>query len=988
MKRIIRTFICFLCLNLSTLSGFAQSGIITTIAGSPLPVNGGVATSQAVKAPASITPDGAGGFYLVSHALNRVYKVSSGGLISTIAGNGIQGYSGDGGPATSAAINGPSGIAIDSAGNLFIVDTGNNRVRKVTPAGVISTVAGSGASGFSGDGGLATSATLSSPADVTVDVAGSLFISDTGNNRVRKVSPIGIMSTVAGNGSSGFSGDGGSAISATLLNPIGVAVDAAGNLFIADAFNNRVRKVDTSGVISTVAGNGVSGFSGDGGSAVSAALETPESIALDVAGSLFIADKGNNRVRKVNPLGVISTAAGNGVQGYSGDGGPATSAQLMQPIDVALDAAGNLFIVDAGAEVVRKVTAGGIVSTVAGTGVQVFSGDSGPATSARLQNPTAIAVDAAGNIVFTDSGDNRVRKISPSGVISTVAGNGMRGYSGDGGLATDALLNSPGLGVALDAAGNIYFSDVGNSSVRKVTPGGVISTIAGNGIAGFDGDGGPATSSQLDVPTGIAFDKTGNLFIADTQNFRIRKVTPDGVISTVAGNGTPGFSGEDGPAIFAALDTPSGIAIDSSGGLIIADTGNQRVRKVDSSGVIRTVAGNGSPDAPRFSGDGGSATLAQLQNPIGIAIDSAGDLFIGDLNNYSVRRVTPGGLISTVAGTGRTGVSGDGIPATSAELFGPLGVAVDTFGNLFIADGQSNRIRKVGSRSRSDFNSDGTTDILWRDSAGNVSMWLLNGYTITDNRFIANIWSDWKIVGTGDFNADGKTDILWRDAAGNMAIWMMDGTTVTSNSIIGTAPTGSTVAGIADFNADGKSDILWRGANGDVAMWLMNGYTVTNSSSSFIVNIWPDWTIVGTGDFNGDGKADILWRDTAGNMAVWQMDGTAAFGFGNIGNMPTSSSIAAVADFNGNGRADILWHDTSGNIAIWMMNGYTITNSTTFIANIWTGWAIVGTGDFNGDGKADILLRDPAGNIAIWMMDGATVSSYGSMGNVLDRKSQ
>jgi sugar lactone lactonase YvrE len=673
------------------LSGLAQSGIITTYAGSGSPANGALATSQAIDLPASVALDGAGGFYVASETQNRVYRVTADGRLNLVAGSGANGYGGDGGRATSAQLNTPTGVAVDTAGNLFIADEGNNCVRKVTPGGVISTVAGNGTQGYSGDGGAATSAQLNTPTGVAVDTAGNLFIADEGNNCVRKVTPGGVISTVAGNGTQGYSGDGDPATSAQLSLPEGVAVDTAGNLFIADEGNNCVRKVTPGGVISTVAGNGVWGYSGDGGAATSAQLSSPTGVAVDKAGNLFIADEGNNCVRKATPGGVISTVAGNGTWGYGGDGGAATSAQLYYPQGAAVDTAGNLFIADTWNYRVRKVTPGGVISTVAGNGTQSYSGDGGAATSSQLYNPSGVAVDAAGNLFIADQGNNCVRAVTPGGVISTVAGNGTQGYSGNGGAATSSQLYNPS-GVAVDAAGNLFIADQGNNCVRAVTPGGVISTVAGNGTQGYSGDGGAATSAQLNTPTGVVVDTAGNLFIADQGNNCVRAVTPGGVISTVAGNGVWGYSGNGGAATSAQLNTPTGVAVDTAGNLFIADQGNNCVREVTPRGVISTAAGNGTQG---YSGDGGPATSAQLNYPEGVAVDTAGNLFIADEWNHCIRKLTRCGVISTVAGNGTGGFSGDSGPATSAQLYQPSGVAVDTAGNLFITDYGNNRVRKV-----------------------------------------------------------------------------------------------------------------------------------------------------------------------------------------------------------------------------------------------------------------------------------------------------
>ena len=819
-----------LLLFIWTVSSRAEPGIIITIAGNGEPGfsgDGDLATQASMAHPIRIAVDVAGNLFIAETWNHRIRKVDTSGIISTVAGNGEPGFSGDGGPATQASLQTPDGISIDAAGNLFISDVGNNRIRKVDTSGTISTVAGNGESGFSGDGGPATQARLHTPIAITVDAADNLFITDAGNNRIRKVDANGTISTVAGGGEPEFAGDGGPAIQASLHFPTGIGIDRTGDLLIADFGNNRIRRIDTNGAISTVAGNGEPSFLGDGGPATQASLNRPIAITVDAVDNLFIADLANNRIRKVDPNGVISTVAGNGEPGFSGDGGPATQASL-HPAGICIDGAGNLLIVDLNNHRIRMVEAVaapspgvGIVSfvpdqaqqapsdstppillstfpadsafvepaeleqrgiilvfdepidtthmefvlfrgnvldwrvgiqedsiltahrpstqqpvgfgefyqllltglrdrsgnaapdlrlsfstvpipipetispgtiiTVAGLGEPGFSGDGGLATRARLNLPSGIAVDAAGHLFIADTGNERIRKVDADGAISTVAGNGQSGFSGDGGLAIQANLAYP-IDIAVDAAGNFFIADLLNLRIRSVDPNGIINTVAGNGEPGFSEDDGPATQTSLAYPMDIAVDAAGNLFIADGGNIRIRKVDSNGIISTVAGNGQPGFIGDGGPATQAGFSPPLYIAVDATGNLFISDSHNHRIRKVDANGIITTVAGNGEPDS---SGDGGPATRASLFNPTRIAMDAAGSLFIADSGNNRIRKVDPNGTITTVAGNGQWGFSGDGGPTTQASLRSPDGLAIDAAGNLYITDQSNRRIRKV-----------------------------------------------------------------------------------------------------------------------------------------------------------------------------------------------------------------------------------------------------------------------------------------------------
>ncbi len=657
---------------------YAQQYLITTAAGGGVPATPAPAASASFAFPVAVAADGLGNMYFI--AVNCVFKVDAAGVLTRVAGSSARGgYSGDGGPATSAQLNNPQGVAADASGNVYIADTGNAAVRKVAANGTITTLPGS----------------VGAPYGIAVDAGGNLYVANPRENAIRKLAADGGIAIVAGGADFGYLGDGGPAISAQLNSPYGVAVDPAGNLYIADTGNYAVRKVGLNGIITTVAGNGNLGYSGDGGPATSARLNAPYSVAADAAGKIYIADSGNNVVRKVGVKGTITTLAGNGIAGYSGDGGPAAAAQLTNPSGVALDA-GNLYIADSNNDAIRQVAlASSVIATMAGNGIPGLTGDGGAATGAQLSWPTGEALDGAGNLYIADTNDNAIRKVAADGTISTVAGKGTPGYSGDRGPATSAQLNSP-WGVALDRSGNLYIADSGNFVIRKVANG-VITTVAGNGSAGHSGDGGPALSAGLSYPYDVALDAAGNLYVAEPRDATIRMVaSKTGIITTVAGTRTQGYSGDGGPATAAELNYPYRVTLDAAGNLYIADSGNSVVRRVAAAtGIITTAAGNGTWG---HSGDGGPAIDAQLGTPWDVATDAAGNLYIADWGAASIRKVA-GGIITAIAGNA-TGSLGDGGPATGAQI-SPQGIAVDAAGNVYAADTQTNLIRLLtpqGSR--------------------------------------------------------------------------------------------------------------------------------------------------------------------------------------------------------------------------------------------------------------------------------------------------
>ncbi len=701
--------------------GAAAAQTIETVAGSSGLGDGGAATEARLDTPGGVAVDSAGNIYIADTFNHRIRRVDTSGNISTAAGVGVAGYNGDGRAAATAQLNYPYGVAVDGAGNIYIADTDNHRIRRVDAAtGNISTAAGDGTvpdedDDNIGDGGAATAAQLNNPYDVAVDSDGNLYIADTQNNRIRKVTASsGNIETVAGDGTDGYSGDGGAATAAEIDTPWGIALDSAGNIYFAGSWNEVVRKVTVStGNIETVAGDGNNDFYGDSGPATDAALDGPRGLAVDGSGNIYIADSYNNRIRMVNTSGNISTFAGGGTA--QGDGGSASLAQLGNVFGVAVDGSGNIYIADAGNDRIRKVDTSNIISTAAGGGSDI--GDGGAAREAWLNAPGGVAVTGGGSLYIADSYHHRIRRVSPSGTITTVAGTGTAGFSGDGGAAADAQLNNP-TDVALDSAGNLYIADTDNHRIRKVSGNRTISTVAGtgeNGVVGSRDFDGEATAAALSFPRGVAVDGSGNLYIADTGNSLVLKVER-GALDVEAG-GIPDrrlrprliFAGElfsgpggqirrgdadenEGPdgsdATRVRLRSPTGLAAYGST-LYIADRGNSRIRRV-SSGRMTTVAGTGEAG---YSGGGGNPLRARLDNPYDVAVDGAGDLYIAEFGNHRIRRVSAG-AITTVAGTGVAGFSGDGGAATAAKIHSPAGVAVDGAGDLYIADTYNHRIRK------------------------------------------------------------------------------------------------------------------------------------------------------------------------------------------------------------------------------------------------------------------------------------------------------
>ncbi len=597
--------------------------------------------------PSRLLVDGKG--RLIVATLDAIHMIEPGRPAIVVAGNGKAGFAGDGESALNAQFNGNSGMAIDSGGNLLVADRGNGRIRRIDPFGWVSTIAGTGQGGSNGDGGPAVDASLDKPVDVAVGPDGSIFVAELGGHRIRRIRPDGVITTYAGNGLAGLSGDGGPAIDASLDSPRAIAVDSEGNLYIADWRNRVLRKVAVDGTITTVAGLASEGALREGRPAFSVALPPPLDLALGPEGTLYVILQGTRKIHLLRPSSASE---------QTDECGGAPTAPVPRP----------------------PLIADGLAVIVAGDTDAGFSGDQGPVAEAQFAIPQSFAIADDGRILVADSGNHRIRVISTDGVVATLAGTGAPGYSGDGGPASEARISGP-KAIEVDGRGNVFFFDSGNFRIRRVDTCGIIETVAGNGRPGSEGDGGPALIASFRDVSGLGFDVRGNVYVADPASNRVRVISKDGFINAFAGNGPPESGPDGGLARNTPLDGPADVTQRIDGSILIAEQRAGKIRIVSPSGVVTTLVGPGAGDA-KFEG---TVEEVRVQDPISLASDAEGNVYLAQLTAGLVSKIGPNGAVTIVVGNPvGTGISGDS--ALDVAIPAPLAIELDSAGNMYVLE--------------------------------------------------------------------------------------------------------------------------------------------------------------------------------------------------------------------------------------------------------------------------------------------------------------
>lgn len=661
-------------------SGYA----FTTLAGrATISAADGLAYAAGFNGPCGIVVDGEGNVFVADTGNHTIRKITPEGAVSTLAGQPDNPGSADG-TGRAALFNRPRALALDTNGNLYVADAGNFTIRKITPAAVVTTVAGGAGLSGSVDGARAV-ARFAGPGGLGLDRVGNLYVAD-GNTTVRKITTEGVVTTLAGQPESYGATDGPGAV-ARFGGLSGLAVDAEGTVYVADASARTLRKITPAGVVSTLAGK--AGLNGtDDGLGEAARFSLPEGLAVDRQGNIIVADLGGPTIRVVTPAGLVTTIAGRTDIGVRRDG-IGLDARFTGPFGVAVDRAGTIFVADPEDSTIRQIDTGRRVTTLAGRADSAGSAD-GSAADARFYYPAGVAVDLAGNTYVADGHNHTIRKIARSGLVTTLAGAARQRGSADG-PGSAARFNFPS-DVAIDGAGNLYVTDQDNFTVRKISPAGEVRTLAGQvGNPGWDD--GPGRSARFNRLSGIAVDAAGNVFVADTDGPTVRKITPDGVVSTLAG--AAGIFGPhfDGTGTAARFARPSGLAIDARGNLFVTDS-NTIVCRITPAGVVTTIAGT---PGQRGNTDG-TGSAARFTSATDVAVDGLGNVFVTETDQV-IRQIAPDGVVTTVAGSPNRSGSADG-NGRDARFYYPIAIASDQAGDLYVVDGGNNTIRKGASTTR------------------------------------------------------------------------------------------------------------------------------------------------------------------------------------------------------------------------------------------------------------------------------------------------
>jgi sugar lactone lactonase YvrE len=944
-----RASFCFILFVLALLgvSTRAAAQQVPTLAGrSPGGLTNGTGSEAAFNVPTGLAVDAAGNLYVVDQMNCAIRKVTPAGVVTTFAGLGDGDCGGDDGTGTDASFFWPGAIAVDSGGTFYVAETGNNSIRKITSAGVVTTFAGLPGTGGSTDG-TGTAARFAGPRGIAVDAAGNVYVGDAFNHTIRKITPAGVVTTLAGSpGAAGAVDATGS--DARFRQPSGVAVDGAGNVYVTDTNNNTIRRVTPAGVVTTIAGLAQTGGSTDGtGSA--ARFNTPRGIVIDNTGMLFVADTNNSKIRQLTAAGVVTTLAGAGLLGDVD--GTGTAARFNNPWGIAVDSAGTLYVADTTNDTIRKITTGAVVTTLAGFRGSFGSAD-GYRVNARFARPNGVAVGADGTVYVADSINHTVRKITPSGFVTTLAGLAGSPGSTDG-TGSAARFSGP-RGVAVDNAGVVYVTDGSNHTIRRITPAGVVTTIAG--LAGSSGSAdGAGDTARFNLPSGITVDSAGTLFVTDGINHTIRMVTAAGVVSTIAGTAlTPGSV--DGTGSAARFNFPRGITVDGTGTLYVADTNNHTIRKITSGGVVTTLAGT--PNQTGSTDAAGSA--ARFSSPNGIAVDGAGNLWVADSNNHTIRQVTSAGVVTTYRGS-------PGWIGGLRRFNVPLGIAVDSQGIIYVADTNNNVIRatRLLPQPAADFDSDEKTDVaIFRPSTG--TWFVLNS---SNGSYSAHNWgANGDVPVPADYDGDGTVDIaIFRPSAGIW--WIKTSSSGYSSYIARQWGQNGDIPLARDVDNDFKADfVVYRPST--------NTFWILFSSSNYTQYFPFQWGTPGDlpvlGDYDGDGDVDgAVFRPSTGQWFIvpsTDEDNYLAITWG------TGTDKLVQADYDGDGRTDIaVYRPSSGT---W----YVLTSSSNFTSFLARNWGVSSDipvpGDYDGDRKADMAIFRPSSGTWFILTSSSNFTTY------------